>query len=229
MLLTADYSQIELRIMAHLSGDESLRAAFAEDRDVHQATAAEVFGVELEAVSADQRRTAKVINFGLIYGMSAFGLARNLGIERGAAAQYVERYFQRYPGVRRFMDNMRQQARELGYVETVFGRRLYLPDIRSGNPQLRQYSERAAINAPMQGTAADIIKRAMIEVHAWCLRERAPARLIMQVHDELVLEVRADAAETVATAVHDHMAQAATLSVPLRVEVGMGANWDEAH
>ena len=229
VLLAADYSQIELRIMAHLSGDESLRAAFAEDRDVHQATAAEVFGVELAAVSADQRRTAKVINFGLIYGMSAFGLARNLGIERGAAQRYVERYFQRYPGVRRFMDDMRVQARERGFVETVFGRRLYLPDIRSGNPQLRQYAERAAINAPMQGTAADIIKRAMISVHEWCRSSGAPARLIMQVHDELVLEVRADAAETVATAVHDHMAQAATLSVPLRVEVGMGANWDEAH
>ena len=162
VLLAADYSQIELRIMAHLSGDESLRAAFAADRDVHQATAAEVFGVELDAVTADHRRTAKVINFGLMYGMSAFGLARNLGIERGAAQQYVERYFQRYPGVRRFMDATRAQAREIGYVETVFGRRLYLPDIRSGNPQLRQYAERSAINAPMQGTAADIIKRAMI-------------------------------------------------------------------
>jgi DNA polymerase-1 len=229
VLLAADYSQIELRIMAHLSGDESLRAAFAEDRDVHQATAAEVFGVELEAVSADQRRTAKMINFGLIYGMSPFGLARNLGIERGAAQQYVERYFQRYPGVRRFMDNTRVQARELGYVETVFGRRLYLPDIRSGNPQLRQYAERSAINAPMQGTAADIIKRAMISVHEWCRSAGAPARLIMQVHDELVLEVHADAVETVAAVVHDHMVTAATLSVPLRVDVGTGANWDEAH
>jgi DNA polymerase-1 len=229
VLLAADYSQIELRIMAHLSGDESLRAAFAEDRDVHQATAAEVFGCELSAVSADQRRTAKVINFGLMYGMSAFGLARNLGIERGAAQQYVDRYFQRYPSVRRFMDNMRVQARELGYVETVFGRRLYLPDIRSGNPQLRQYAERAAINAPMQGTAADIIKRAMISVHEWCLSADRAARLIMQVHDELVLEVRADALETVAATVHDHMVQAAALSVPLRVDVGTGANWDEAH
>ena len=179
VLLAADYSQIELRIMAHLSGDESLRAAFAEDRDVHQATAAEVFGVELAAVSADQRRTAKVINFGLIYGMSAFGLARNLGIERGAAQRYVERYFQRYPAVRRFMDDMRVQARERGFVETVFGRRLYRPDIRSGYPQLRQYAERAATNAPMQGTAADIIKRAMISVHQWCRQAgapRAPAR-----------------------------------------------------
>jgi DNA polymerase-1 len=229
VLLAADYSQIELRIMAHLSGDESLRAAFAEDRDVHQATAAEVFGCELDAVTADQRRTAKVINFGLMYGMSAFGLARNLSIERGTAQQYIERYFQRYPSVRRFMDNMRVQARELGYVETVFGRRLYLPDIRSGNPQLRQYAERAAINAPMQGTAADIIKRAMISVHEWCLDSGEAARLIMQVHDELVLEVRADAVEPVTAAVHDHMVSAATLSVPLRVDIGTGANWDEAH
>jgi len=229
LLLAADYSQIELRIMAHLSGDESLRAAFAADRDVHQATAAEVFGCVAEAVTADQRRTAKVINFGLIYGMSPFGLARNLGIERGAAQQYVERYFQRYPGVKRFMDVTRSQARELGYVETVFGRRLYLPDIRSGNTQLRQYAERSAINAPMQGTAADIIKRAMISVDAWCRRERVPARLIMQVHDELVLEVRADAVPEVSAAVREHMVNAAQLSVPLRVDVGSGANWDEAH
>ena len=229
LLLAADYSQIELRIMAHLSGDESLRAAFAEDRDVHQATAAEVFGVSLEAVSADHRRTAKVINFGLIYGMSPFGLARNLGIERGAAQKYVERYFQRYPGVKRFMDNTRAQARELGYVETVFGRRLYLPDIRSGNTQMRQYAERSAINAPMQGTAADIIKRAMISVDAWCTAEQVPARLIMQVHDELVLDVRADALEAVSAAVRAHMVGAAELSVPLRVDIGAGANWDEAH
>jgi DNA polymerase-1 len=229
VLLAADYSQIELRIMAHLSGDESLRAAFAADRDVHQATAAEVFGMELAAVTPDQRRTAKVINFGLMYGMSPFGLARNLGIERGAAQQHVQRYFQRYPGVRRFMDNTRAQARERGYVETVFGRRLYLPDIRSGNTQLRQYAERSAINAPMQGTAADIIKLAMISVDEWCRRESPPARLIMQVHDELVLEVRADAVEQVSTAVRDHMVNAAALSVPLRVDVGAGANWDEAH
>jgi DNA polymerase-1 len=229
LLLAADYSQIELRIMAHLSGDEGLRAAFAEDRDVHRATAAEVFGVSPEAVTADHRRTAKVINFGLIYGMSPFGLARNLGIERGAAQQYVERYFQRYPGVKRFMDETRAQARQIGYVETVFGRRLYLPDIRSGNTQLRQYAERSAINAPMQGTAADIIKRAMITLDAWCSREDAPARLIMQVHDELVLEVRADAVEQVSTAVRERMVNAASLSVPLRVDVGTGANWDEAH
>ena len=229
VLVAADYSQIELRIMAHLSGDESLRAAFAEERDVHQATAAEVFGVELPAVTADQRRTAKVINFGLMYGMSPFGLARNLGIERGAAQQYVERYFQRYPGVKRFMDETRAQARESGYVETVFGRRLYLPDIRSGNTQLRQYAERSAINAPMQGTAADIIKRAMISVDAWCRSERVPAQLIMQVHDELVLEVEADAVAMVSAALRTHMVNAAALSVPLCVDIGAGANWDEAH
>jgi DNA polymerase I len=229
VLLAADYSQIELRIMAHLSGDASLRAAFAADRDVHQATAAEVFGVEPAAVTPDQRRTAKVINFGLIYGMSAFGLARNLGIERGAAQQYVERYFQRYPGVKRFMDETRASARQSGYVETVFGRRLYLPDIRSGNPQLRQYAERSAINAPMQGTAADIIKRAMIAVHAWCRRPDSPACLIMQVHDELVLEVREGAEEEVAAAVRERMVQAASLSVPLKADVGWGRNWDEAH
>ncbi|HET9106903.1 MAG TPA: DNA polymerase I, partial [Steroidobacteraceae bacterium] len=174
VLMAADYSQIELRIMAHLSGDEGLLAAFAEDRDVHQATAAEVFGTPLAEVTADQRRLAKTINFGLIYGMSPFGLARNLGIDRGAAQTYVERYFQRYPGVRRFMDDTRQQARERGFVETVYGRRLYLPDIRSGNAQTRQYAERSAINAPMQGTAADIIKRAMIAVDAWCAREDVP-------------------------------------------------------
>ncbi|MBV9343408.1 MAG: DNA polymerase I, partial [Gammaproteobacteria bacterium] len=229
LLLAADYSQIELRIMAHLSGDESLRAAFAADRDVHQATAAEVFEVELGAVSADQRRTAKVINFGLIYGMSPFGLARNLGIERSAAQRYVERYFERYPGVKRFMDDTRFKARELGYVETVFGRRLYLPDIRSGNPQLRQYAERAAINAPMQGTAADIIKRAMIAVQAWRRASGCAARLLMQVHDELVLEVPAAEIEAVRAAVRECMMSAAELSVPLRVDMGAGANWDEAH
>jgi DNA polymerase I len=229
VLLAADYSQIELRIMAHLSGDESLQAAFAEDRDVHQATAAEVFEVAPDAVTPDQRRTAKVINFGLIYGMSPFGLARNLGIERSAATRYVERYFQRYPGSKRFMDETRVKARALGYVETVFGRRLYLPDIRSGNAQMRQYAERSAINAPMQGTAADIIKRAMIEVDAWCRRPGSPARLVMQVHDELVLEVRSEAVAEVTQAVRERMVNAASLSVPLKVDVGTGANWDEAH
>jgi DNA polymerase-1 len=229
ILLAADYSQIELRIMAHLSGDDGLLAAFAADRDVHQATAAEVFSVSLEAVSADQRRLAKIINFGLIYGMSPFGLARQLGIERSAAQHYVERYFARYPGVKRFMDTTRVLARERGYVETVFGRRLYLPDIRAANKQLQQYAERSAINAPMQGTAADIIKRAMISVDAWCEREQVPARLIMQVHDELVLEVHRDAAEAVTAAVRERMASAAELRVPLKIEVGIGSNWDEAH
>jgi len=227
--MAADYSQIELRIMAHLSGDEGLLAAFAADRDVHQATAAEVFAVELEAVTADQRRLAKTINFGLIYGMSPFGLARNLGIDRGSAQKYVERYFTRYPGVRRFMDNTRLQARQTGYVETVYGRRLYLPDIRASNKQIQQYAERSAINAPMQGTAADIIKTAMIAVDAWCQREDVPARLIMQVHDELVLEVRADAIDAVGAGIRERMVGAAELRVPLRVDLGTGANWDEAH
>jgi DNA polymerase-1 len=229
VLMAADYSQIELRIMAHLSGDEGLLSAFAEDRDVHEATAAEVFSVPLDSVTSDQRRTAKTINFGLIYGMSPFGLARQLGIDRGSAQRYVERYFARYPGVKRFMDDTRQSARETGFVETVYGRRLYLPDIRSGNVAMRQYAERSAINAPMQGTAADIIKRAMITVDTWCQREDTPARLIMQVHDELVLEVRADAAESVAAEIRERMTAAGELRVPLRVDIGMGANWDEAH
>jgi DNA polymerase-1 len=229
VLMAADYSQIELRIMAHLSGDEGLLSAFAEDRDVHQATAAEVFSVPLDSVTSDQRRTAKTINFGLIYGMSPFGLARQLGIDRGSAQRYVERYFARYPGVKRFMDATRHGARETGYVETVYGRRLYLPDIRSGNAAQRQYAERSAINAPMQGTAADIIKRAMITVDAWCQREDAPARLIMQVHDELVLEVRADAADSVAATIRERMITAGELRVPLKVDIGVGANWDKSH
>jgi DNA polymerase I len=228
-LVAADYSQIELRIMAHLSGDASLLCAFTEDRDVHQATAAEVLGVPLAEVSADQRRSAKAVNFGLIYGMSAFGLARQLGIGRGEAQRYVDRYFERYPGVRRYMDETRNQARELGYVETVYGRRLYLPDIRSRNAALRQYAERSAINAPMQGTAADIIKRAMITVDSWLERSRTAARLIMQVHDELVLEVAEEAVETTVGELRQHMVQAAELSVPLKVDVGIGLNWDEAH
>jgi DNA polymerase-1 len=229
VLMAADYSQIELRIMAHLSGDEGLLSAFANDRDVHQATAAEVFDVSPESVSSDQRRLAKTINFGLIYGMSAFGLAQNLRIDRGSAQKYVDRYFTRYPGVKRFMDNTRHQAREDGYVETVFGRRLFLPDIRASNSQLRQYAERAAINAPMQGTAADIIKRAMISVDAWCEQTNAPARLIMQVHDELLLEVRDDAVDEVKAAIRERMAASAELKVPLRIEIGVGSNWDEAH
>ena len=190
VLLSADYSQIELRIMAHLSGDPGLRRAFADDGDIHRATAAEVFEVAPEKVTNDQRRAAKAINFGLIYGMSAFGLARQLGIERHAAQEYVGRYFGRYPGVREYMERTRAEARARGYVETVFGRRLYLPDIRSRDRNLQQYAERSAINAPMQGTAADIIKRAMIRVHAWLHESKVPAQLVMQVHDELVLEVK---------------------------------------
>jgi DNA polymerase I len=228
VLVAADYSQIELRIMAHLSGDEGLLRAFAADRDIHQATAAEVFGVAPDEVSQDQRRAAKAINFGLIYGMSAFGLARQLGIERGAAQQYVDLYFQRYPGVKRYMDETRAIAREQGYVETVAGRRLYLREIRSRNQQLRQYAERSAINAPMQGTAADIIKRAMIDVHRW-LRGDPGARLIMQVHDELVLEVADDQVARVEQGLRERMSAAAALRVPLKVSIGRGPNWDEAH
>src|SRR5271165_2491041 len=228
-LVAADYSQIELRIMAHLSGDASLLEAFAEERDVHQATAAEVFGTPLSEVSADQRRSAKAINFGLMYGMSAFGLARQLAIGRGEAQKYMDLYFERYPGVRRFMEETRRQARETGFVETVFGRRLYLPEIQSRNHALRQYAERSAINAPMQGTAADIIKRAMIDVDGWLQREGVPARLIMQVHDELVLEVADEAIDRVVGQLREHMTQAAELAVPLRVDVGIGKNWDEAH
>jgi DNA polymerase-1 len=228
-LVAADYSQIELRIMAHLSGDASLLSAFAEDRDVHQATAAEVFGIPLAAVTSDQRRSAKAINFGLIYGMSAFGLARQLNIGRGEAQKYVDLYFERYPGVKRYMDETKQKARDAGFVETIFGRRLYLPEILSRNQALRQYAERSAINAPMQGTAADIIKRAMIDVDAWLRTSGAPARLIMQVHDELVLEVADEAVEMLVGPLRQHMAHAAELTVPLKVDVGVGRNWDEAH
>jgi DNA polymerase-1 len=229
VLLAADYSQIELRIMAHLSCDEGLLGAFASDRDIHQATAAEVFGTPLEEVTADQRRSAKAVNFGLIYGMSAFGLAKQLGIPRGTAQEYIDLYFARYPGVKRYMEETRAQAKAQGYVETVFGRRLYLPDINARNKQFQQAAERAAINAPMQGTAADIIKRAMISVDAWCREQDRGARLIMQVHDELVLEVRADGVAAVSAAVRQHMGAAADLRVPLKVDVGTGANWDEAH
>jgi DNA polymerase-1 len=228
-LVAADYSQIELRIMAHLSGDAGLLRAFDEDRDVHQATAAEVFSVALPEVTADQRRSAKAINFGLIYGMSAFGLARQLGIGRSEAQRYVELYFERYPGVKRYMDETRRQAHETGFVETVLGRRLYLPEIQSRNQALRQYAERSAINAPMQGTAADIIKRAMIDIDAWLQSGSVRARMIMQVHDELVLEVPdADVAQ-VTDGLRDRMARAAELRVPLRVDIGVGKNWDEAH
>ncbi|MGA2776453.1 MAG: DNA polymerase I [Steroidobacteraceae bacterium] len=228
-LVAADYSQIELRIMAHLSADAALLRAFAEERDIHQATAAEVLGVPLASVDADQRRSAKAVNFGLIYGMSAFGLARQLGISRGDAQKYVDLYFERYPGVKRYMDETRQQARETGYVETVFGRRLYLPEIQSRNQALRQYAERSAINAPMQGTAADIIKRAMIDVDGWLQSSHVPARLIMQVHDELVLEVAEAEILHVARELRERMVRAADLKVPLKVDIGVGKNWDEAH
>jgi DNA polymerase-1 len=229
VMLAADYSQIELRIMAHLSGDEGLLRAFAAGADVHRATAAEVFGVTLEEVSAEQRRSAKAINFGLIYGMSAFGLARQLGIERGAAQDYVNRYFARYPGVRAYMDDTRHRAAERGYVETVFGRRLYLPDIRSRNVQRRQAAERAAINAPMQGTAADIIKRAMLAVDGWLQESGVAARMLMQVHDELVFEVEPEAVESASARIRAAMSAAVELRAPLEVEIGVGANWDEAH
>jgi DNA polymerase I len=228
-LLAADYSQIELRIMAHLSGDERLLAAFAGGQDIHRATAAEILGLAPEDVTSEQRRSAKAINFGLIYGMSAFGLARQLGIERSAAQEYVDRYFERYPGVRDFMDRTRRQAREDGYVETLFGRRLHLPEIGHGNQTRRAAAERTAINAPMQGTAADIIKRAMIAVDAWIETERPAARLIMQVHDELVLEVAESAVEDASAQVREAMESAAELAVPLIVEIGVGANWDDAH
>jgi DNA polymerase-1 len=228
-LLAADYSQIELRIMAHLSHDEGLLAAFADQRDIHRATAAEVFGATAAEVTDDQRRSAKAINFGLIYGMSAFGLARQLGITRAEAQTYVDLYFERYPGVKRYMDETRTLARERGYVSTVKGRRLYLPEINSRNAQRRQYAERSAINAPMQGTAADIIKRAMIDVDAWLATAEIDGRLIMQVHDELVLEVAETDVDIAKERVATIMESAETLAAPLRVDVGTGANWDEAH
>ena len=230
LLLAADYSQIELRIMAHLSSDKGLLAAFSAGEDVHRATAAEVFGVLPEAVSNDQRRSAKAINFGLIYGMSAFGLAKQLGIARGAAQEYIDLYFARYPGVHDYMEATREQAREQGYVETVFGRRLYLPDINARNGQVRAGAERTAINAPMQGTAADIIKRAMIAMHAWLQSAvELDIVMIMQVHDELVFEVAAQHVEAARPQIARIMSEAATLKVPLVVDIGTGSNWDEAH
>ena len=229
VILSADYSQIELRIMAHLSGDHGLLDAFAKGEDVHRATAAEVFGTTRDDVSSEQRRYAKVINFGLIYGMSAFGLARNLGIENAAAASYIDRYFARYPGVKAYMDRTRNEAREQGFVETVFGRRLWLPDIKSGNQGRRQGAERAAINAPMQGTAADLIKLAMIAVQGWLETEKLATRMIMQVHDELVLEVPESELERVKANVPRLMTNVATLDVPLVAEPGVGRNWQVAH
>jgi DNA polymerase-1 len=228
-LVAADYSQIELRIMAHLSGDEGLLQAFANNEDIHRATAAEIFMTQAADVTTEQRRYAKVINFGLIYGMSAFGLARQLGVERGAAQAYIERYFARYPGVKNYMDSTRLQAKEQGYVETVFGRRLWLPEINSSNGMKRQGAERAAINAPMQGTAADLIKLAMIAVQRWLETETLHSRLIMQVHDELVLEVPEDELHLIKSALPGLMCNVADLRVPLLVELGSGKNWDQAH
>ncbi len=228
-LVAADYSQIELRIMAHLSGDEGLLDAFRHGEDVHRATAAEVFGVPIAEVTPDQRRNAKAINFGLIYGMSAFGLGRQLGIGRNEAQGYVDMYFARYPGVKAYMENTRKLAASQGYVETLFGRRLMVRDINAKNPSLRQAAERAAINAPMQGTAADIIKRAMIKVDTALTTQQLDAVIIMQVHDELVLEVRSDVVETVTALLKEKMGEGAELSVPLIVDVGVGNNWDEAH
>ncbi|MFR0715319.1 DNA polymerase I [Enterobacterales bacterium BD_CKDN230030183-1A_HGKHYDSX7] len=228
-LLAADYSQIELRIMAHLAKDEGLLHAFRNDLDVHRATAAEVFGVALEDVTTDQRRSAKAINFGLIYGMSAFGLAKQIGVDRKQSQDYIDRYFARYPGVLAYMERTRAQAAEQGFVETLFGRRLYLPDINAKNPALRKGAERTAINAPMQGTAADIIKRAMVNVDNWLSGSGLDARVILQVHDELVLEVREDLVEQVRDEIPLHMSSAAQLDVPLLVQVGIGSNWDEAH
>ncbi|BDS28406.1 MULTISPECIES: DNA polymerase I [Aeromonas] len=229
-LVAADYSQIELRIMAHLSGDKGLLTAFAEGKDIHKATAAEVFGVALDAVTSDMRRSAKAINFGLIYGMSAFGLAKQLGIGRAEAQKYMDLYFERYPGVLEYMERTRQQAEAQGYVETLFGRRLYLPDIKSRNAGLRKAAERAAINAPMQGTAADIIKRAMINVDDWIRGiEDESIRMLMQVHDELVFEIREEKLEEYIGLIKEKMSCAAELDVPLVVEVGTGVNWDQAH
>jgi DNA polymerase-1 len=228
-LVAADYSQIELRIMAHLSGDPRLLEAFALGEDIHRATAAEVFNHKPEDVTTDQRRAAKAINFGLIYGMSAFGLAKQLGVAREKAQLYIDLYFLRYPGVKAYMDKTRDLAREQGYVETLFGRRLYIPDINAKNAQRRQYAERTAINAPMQGTAADIIKKAMIAVDGWIQTSNPSVRMIMQVHDELVFEIADDAVDAAIPIIRNLMTQAAVLDVPLLVDVGIGLNWDEAH
>jgi DNA polymerase-1 len=228
-IVSADYSQIELRIMAHLSQDKELLAAFARGEDIHRSTAARVFGKKIEDVTPEERRMAKVINFGLIYGMSAFGLAQNLGIDRHVAASYIDQYFERYPDVRRYMEQKRMEARERGYVETAFGRRLWLPDIRSSRKMVQAAAERQAINAPMQGTAADLIKKAMIGVDRWLREKGLASKLILQVHDELILEVPPEEVETVKKGVAAIMADAGQLSVPLIAEVGVGDSWEEAH
>ncbi|HJW12598.1 MAG TPA: DNA polymerase, partial [Albitalea sp.] len=228
-ILSADYSQIELRIMAHMSGDPGLLRAFAEGMDVHRATASEVFGTAPDAVTSEQRRYAKTINFGLIYGMGAFGLAQSLGIERSAATAYIERYFQRFAGVRRYMDETKASAKARGYVETLFGRRIYLPEINGGNGPRRTGAERQAINAPMQGTAADLIKLAMIAVQAALDAQGRATRMVMQVHDELVFEVPESELDWARADLPQIMASVADLRVPLLAEVGIGKNWDEAH
>ncbi|MBM37558.1 MAG: DNA polymerase I [Woeseia sp.] len=229
VLLAADYSQIELRIMAHLSSDPTLIKAFTEEKDIHRSTAAEVFNITIDDVTNEQRRSAKAINFGLMYGMSPFGLSKQLGISRGEAKEYVDMYFARYPGVKSYMDDIRETARENGFVETVFGRRLYLPEINARNVNRRQYAERTAINAPMQGTAADIIKNAMISIHKWLQNDDSGANMIMQVHDELVFEIDKNKIESAKNKIENLMNEAAKLSVPLKVDVGVGKNWDEAH
>ena len=229
VIASADYSQIELRIMAHLSGDHSLLHAFHAGLDVHRATAAEVFGVEVDQVTSEQRRYAKVINFGLIYGMSSFGLAKNLGIETKAAAAYIDKYFQRYPGVKQYMDETKAAAKSMGYVETVFGRRLYLPEINSPNGPRRAGAERAAINAPMQGTAADLIKLAMVAVQKELDAHQPGIKMIMQVHDELVFELPEGDVDWLKSHIPRLMAEVAALKVPLLAEVGVGPNWDKAH
>jgi DNA polymerase I len=228
-LLSIDYSQIELRLMAHFSGDARLQDAFAKGLDIHQATAAEVFNLPLEEAVGEQRRAAKAINFGLIYGMSAFGLARQLGIARGEAQDYIGRFFARYPGVKEFMDGTREQARSRGYVETLYGRRLYLPNILSKNAAQRQYAERTAINAPLQGTAADLIKLAMIDLAGWIARDAPELRMILQVHDELVFEGPKDRLPELAPRIADRMVRVAQLAVPLVADWGVGPNWDQAH
>lgn len=228
-IISADYSQIELRIMAHISQDAGLLKAFSNGEDIHNATAAEIFGLSLDDVDTEKRRYAKVINFGLIYGMSEFGLAGQLGIERSAARAYMDRYFMRYPGVADYMQHTRENAKNRGYVETVMGRRLWLPEIKSTNGNRRQGAERAAINAPMQGTAADIIKLAMIAVSNWLIKEKMQSKLIMQVHDELVLEVPDKEVEQVKTKLPELMEGVVKLDVPLLVEMGLGSNWEQAH
>ena len=227
-LISADYSQIELRLMAHISEDESLLTAFANNLDIHKATAAEVWDVPLDKVTSEMRRDAKAINFGLIYGMSAFGLTRQLGIDRKAAQDYIDRYFARYPKVKAYMDNTRAQAREKGYVETLWGRRLYLPEMNASQIPRQKAAERTAINAPLQGTAADIIKMAMIRIDDWLNKEKINANMIMQVHDELVFEALEDEVEVLTDQIRRHMTEVVTLKVPLLVSVGVGDNWDEA-